>query len=137
MDDQTRQLLAEAVKVLEGPETLPTERGDAGARYLVSTVLRTVSETADPGWTVPWAIDYLRKLQRPQESNAPAAHGEQDQEVYVAYQMRHWQDRDGWWFAVDIPGREREVHGHYSSEDTMLDAKVKRMEELEAGIIEP
>jgi hypothetical protein len=73
MDDQIRQLLAEAVKVLEGPETLPTDQGDAGARFLVSTVLRTVSESTDPGWTVPWAIDYLRKLQRPQESNAPAA----------------------------------------------------------------
>lgn len=73
MDDQIRELLAEAVKVLEGPETLSTKRGAAPARFLVSTVLRTVSESTDPGWTIPWAIDYLRNLQRPQESSEPAA----------------------------------------------------------------
>jgi hypothetical protein len=60
-----------------------------------------------------------------------------ERQVYVAYKVGHWQDRDGWWFAVDIPGRQREVHGHYSTEQAMLDAKVERMAQLEAGIVEP
>jgi hypothetical protein len=136
MDDQIRHLLAEAVKVLEGPETLPTERGNAAARFLVSAVLRTVSESTDPGWTVPWAIDYLRKLQRKQESTAPPAPGEPAQ-VVVAYQITHGRRGDGWWFVVEIPGREREEHGPYATEDAMLDDKVARMEELEQGIVEP
>jgi hypothetical protein len=58
-------------------------------------------------------------------------------EVYVAYQVTHGRRLDGWWFAVDIPGRPRQEHGPYATEDAMLDDKVARMEELEAGIVEP
>jgi hypothetical protein len=62
--------------------------------------------------------------------------GNNRREVYVAYQVTHGHRPDGWWFMVDIAGRPRKEHGPYSSEDVMLDDKVARMEELEAGIVE-
>jgi hypothetical protein len=61
----------------------------------------------------------------------------QERQVVVAYQVRHGRRADGWWFVVEIPGREREEHGPYATEDAMLDDKVDRMWELEAGIVEP
>jgi hypothetical protein len=134
LDPDLRDLLTEAVKVLEGPEIVRTREGDTSPRYVVSTVLRTVSTSTDPS-VVNWATAYLRKVQRDQESNAPPAPGEREQ-VAVAYQIRHWRDRDGWWFAVDLPGRPGHVYGHYSTEQAMLDAKVERMRELETGIVE-
>jgi hypothetical protein len=50
----------------------------------------------------------------------------------VAWQVSHGRRPDGWWFAVEVPGRPREEHGPYSSEQTMLAAKVTRIKELEA-----
>jgi hypothetical protein len=47
--------------------------------------------------------------------------------------VKHGQRADGWWFVVEIPGHEPEEYGPYT-EDAMLDDKVARMEELEAGI---
>jgi hypothetical protein len=58
-------------------------------------------------------------------------------EVYVAYQVTHARRPTGWWFVVEIPGRPPEEHGPYADEDAMLDAKIARMEELEAGIVDP
>jgi hypothetical protein len=58
-------------------------------------------------------------------------------EVYVAYQMQHGKRADGWWFVVEISGQQREEHGPYSTEDAMLDDKLARMEELEAGVVDP
>jgi hypothetical protein len=60
-----------------------------------------------------------------------------ERQVVVAYQVTHGRRADGWWFAVDTPGRPPEEHGPYSTEDAMLDDKIARMEELEAGIVEP
>ncbi len=53
--------------------------------------------------------------------------------VAVAWQVRHGQRPDGWWFAVEVPGRPREEHGPFTSEEAMLAAKVARMRELEAA----
>jgi hypothetical protein len=50
----------------------------------------------------------------------------------VAWQVSHGRRPDGWWFAVEVPGRPREEHGPYSSEQAMLAAKVARMRQLEA-----
>jgi len=52
-------------------------------------------------------------------------------QVVVAYSIKHGQRPDGWWFVVEIPGRPREEHGPFADEDSMLDAKLARMEELE------
>jgi hypothetical protein len=54
------------------------------------------------------------------------------QRVDVAWQASHGQRPDGWWFAVEIPGRPREEHGPYGSEQAMLAAKLARLKELEA-----
>jgi len=50
----------------------------------------------------------------------------------VAWQASHGRRADGWWFAVEVPGRPREEHGPFTSEAGMLAAKVARMQELEA-----
>jgi hypothetical protein len=54
-----------------------------------------------------------------------------DQELRVAWQIRHGQRPDGWWFALEVPGRPLEEHGPFDSEDAMLAAKVARIRELE------
>jgi hypothetical protein len=54
------------------------------------------------------------------------------QRVEVAWQVSHGQRPDGWWFAVEVPGRPREEHGPYRSEQAMLAAKLARMQDLEA-----
>ena len=54
------------------------------------------------------------------------------QRVEVAWQVSHGPRPDGWWFAVDVPGRPREEHGPYRSEQAMLAAKLSRMQ-LEAS----
>jgi hypothetical protein len=59
-----------------------------------------------------------------------------ERQVYVAYQVTHGRRPDGWWYAVEIGGRPREEHGPYPDEDQMIAAKLARMEELEAGIVE-
>jgi len=51
----------------------------------------------------------------------------------VAWQVRHGQRPDGWWFTVEVPGRPREEHGPFPSEQLMLAAKLACMRELEAG----
>jgi hypothetical protein len=51
----------------------------------------------------------------------------------VAWQVSHGQRPDGWWFAVEIPGRPREEHGPFTSEPAMLAAKVARIRQLEAA----
>jgi hypothetical protein len=51
----------------------------------------------------------------------------------VAWQVRHGQRSDGWWFTVEVPGRPREEHGPFTSEPAMLAAKLVRMRELEAA----
>jgi hypothetical protein len=56
--------------------------------------------------------------------------------VYVAYQVTHGHRPDGWWYAVEIPGRPREEHGPFIDEDNVITAKIARMEELEAGSVE-
>ena len=50
----------------------------------------------------------------------------------VAWQVSHGRRPDGWWFAVEVPGRRREEYGPYSSEQAMVAAKVTRMQQLEA-----
>jgi hypothetical protein len=52
--------------------------------------------------------------------------------VFVAWQASHGRRADGWWFAVEVPGRPREECGPFTSEAGMLAAKVARMQELEA-----
>jgi hypothetical protein len=55
-----------------------------------------------------------------------------DQRVGLAWQVSHGQRPDGWWFAVQVPGRPREQHGPYPSQEAMLAAKLARMQDLEA-----
>jgi hypothetical protein len=55
------------------------------------------------------------------------------QRVEVAWQVGHGQRPDGWWFAVEVPGRPREEHGPFTSEQAMLAAKLARMQQLEAS----
>jgi hypothetical protein len=50
----------------------------------------------------------------------------------VAWQASHGRRPDGWWFAVEVPGRPREEHGPFDSEAAMLAAKLARMQQLEA-----
>jgi hypothetical protein len=54
------------------------------------------------------------------------------QRVEVAWQVSHGQRPDGWWFAVEVPGRPRAEYGPYRSEQAMLAAKLARMQDLEA-----
>jgi hypothetical protein len=52
--------------------------------------------------------------------------------LWVAWQVRHGRRSDGWWFAVEVPGRPPEEHGPFTSEPAMVAAKVARMQQLEA-----
>jgi hypothetical protein len=82
-----------------------------------------------------WASDRDEtgeEMERIQLEQEPHEH----RQVVVAYQIKHGQRADGWWFVVEIPGREREEHGPYATEDAMLDDKIERMWELEQGIVE-
>ena len=54
------------------------------------------------------------------------------QRIEVAWQVSHGQRPDGWWFAIEVPGRPREEYGPYRSEQAMLAAKLARMQQLEA-----
>lgn len=58
---------------------------------------------------------------------------DEHRQVVVAYSITHGQRPDGWWFVVEIPGRQPEEHGPYPDEDAVIAAKVERMEQLEAG----
>jgi len=60
-----------------------------------------------------------------------------ERQVQVAYQVTHGRRPDGWWYVVEVPGRPREEHGPFIDEDNVIAAKVARMEELEAGIVDP
>jgi hypothetical protein len=64
----------------------------------------------------------LDQLERQQQPEARLA---------VAWQVCHGRRADGWWFTVEVPGRPREEHGPFSSEQAMLAAKLARMRELE------
>jgi hypothetical protein len=55
------------------------------------------------------------------------------EQLSVAWQARHGRRRDGWWFAVEVPGRPREEHGPFPSEQAMVAAKVARLKQLEAS----
>jgi hypothetical protein len=55
-----------------------------------------------------------------------------DQRLEVAWQVSHGRRPDGWWFAVEVPGRPREEHGPFHSQAAMLAAKVARLQQLEA-----
>jgi hypothetical protein len=55
-----------------------------------------------------------------------------DEPLYVAWQVSHGRRPDGWWFAVEVPGRPRKEHGPFTSQPAMLAAKVARMRQLEA-----
>jgi hypothetical protein len=57
---------------------------------------------------------------------------EPDARLSVAWQVSHGRRPDGWWFAVEVPGRLREEHGPYTSEQVMLAAKLARIKELES-----
>ena len=59
-----------------------------------------------------------------------------EQRFSVAWQVRHGRRADGWWFVVEVPGRPREEHGPFTSEQPMLAAKVARMRQLEAPATE-
>jgi hypothetical protein len=63
----------------------------------------------------------LERQQRPEER------------LLVAWQVSHGQRPDGWWFAVEVPGRPREEHGPFASKPVMLAAKLARMRQLEAS----
>jgi hypothetical protein len=56
-----------------------------------------------------------------------------EERVSMAWQVRHGRRADGWWFVVEVPGRPREEHGPFPSEQAMLAAKLARMQELEAA----
>jgi hypothetical protein len=62
----------------------------------------------------------LKRRQRPEER------------LSVAWQVSHGRRPDGWRFAVEVPGRSREEHGPFTSEQVMLTAKLARMRQLEA-----
>ena len=49
----------------------------------------------------------------------------------MAWQVSHGRRPDGWWFAVEVPGRPREEHGPFTSEPAMLAAKLARITDLE------
>jgi hypothetical protein len=55
-----------------------------------------------------------------------------DQQLAVAWQVSHGQRPDGWWFTVEVPGRSREEHGPFPSEQQVVAAKLARMRQLEA-----
>jgi hypothetical protein len=55
-----------------------------------------------------------------------------EERLSVAWQVSHGRRPDGWWFAVEVPGRLREEHGPFNSEPAMLAAKFARMQDLEA-----
>jgi hypothetical protein len=59
--------------------------------------------------------------------------GRAGERLAVVWQVRHGRRPDGWWFAVQVPGRPRDEHGPFASEPAMLAAKVARMRELEAA----
>jgi hypothetical protein len=59
-----------------------------------------------------------------------------EERLEVAWQVSHGQRPDGWWFAVEVPGRPREEHGPFASEPAMLAAKLARMGQLEAPATE-
>jgi hypothetical protein len=56
-----------------------------------------------------------------------------DEQLTVAWHVSHGQRPDGWWFAVEIPGRPWEEHGPFTSEPAMVAAKVARLKQLEAS----
>ena len=66
------------------------------------------------------SLEELESKQRPEKRLA------------VAWQVSHGRRPDGWWFAMEVPGRPREEHGPFDSEAAMLAAKVDRMQQLEA-----
>jgi hypothetical protein len=55
------------------------------------------------------------------------------EQLFVAWQASHGRRPDGWWFAVDVPGRPREEHGPFTSKQAMAAAKVARLKQLEAS----
>ena len=55
-----------------------------------------------------------------------------EERLEVAWQVSHGQRPDGWWFAVEVPGRPRQEHGPFVSKAAMLAAKVACMQQLEA-----
>jgi hypothetical protein len=55
-----------------------------------------------------------------------------EERLSVAWQVSHGRRPDGWWFAVEVPGRLREEHGPFNSEPAMLAAKFARLQDLEA-----
>src|SRR4029450_4474547 len=55
-----------------------------------------------------------------------------DNGVAGACRVSHGGRPEGWWCAVEVPGRSQEEHGPYSSQAAMLAAKVARMRQLEA-----
>ena len=55
------------------------------------------------------------------------------EQLSVAWQASHGRQPDGWWFAVQVPGRPREEHGPFESEQAMVAAKVARLMQLEAS----
>jgi hypothetical protein len=56
-----------------------------------------------------------------------------EERLAVAWQISHGRGPDGWWFDVVIPGRPREEHGPFPSQNAMLAAKVARMRQVEAS----
>jgi hypothetical protein len=55
-----------------------------------------------------------------------------DQRLEVAWQVSHGRRPDGWWFAVEVPGRPPEEHGPFTSKPAMLAAKLARIKALQA-----
>ena len=55
-----------------------------------------------------------------------------EKRLSMAWQVSHGRRPDGWWFAVEVPGRPREEHGPFQSQHAMLAAKLTRMKDLEA-----
>jgi hypothetical protein len=54
-----------------------------------------------------------------------------EERLSMAWQVSHGRRLDGWWFAVEVPGRPREEHGPFTSEPAMLAAKLARITDLE------
>jgi hypothetical protein len=86
-----------------------------------------------PGW---YAIcDECGWMARPcrTEADAHAAANAHDLAMgEVTLEELERQRPDGWWFAVEVPGRPREEHGPFPSEQAMVAAKVARIRQLEA-----
>jgi hypothetical protein len=85
------------------------------------------TEAAAVGAADAHAVDMGEATRQELEREQPT-----QERLSVAWQVSHGRRPDGWWFAVEVPGRPREEHGPFNSEPAMLAAKVARIKALQA-----